>query len=215
MYNSYAICAPRCIALLFIYAPTYVNESIIWKYLPLRRIRYAYGTPCDSLLLTVLVQFFLPRSPHDGFLVRLFPFHRKPDLSSWSLSFVVPARAFVPPSTLFLTCSFVSSFADFPPRSPAEIAKRVHFAFTWAQAMCLPSCNIISYDFERCVEKAFDRLYLKCLLFKMEFSLIWDSIKIECSFNGMKMYNGFFFARTFLQFLDINYKSFNYSIDSI
>lgn len=51
-------------------------------------------------------------------------------------------------STLFLTCSFVSSsFVDFPPRSSAEI---VDFVFSWAQA-CVYH-RVISYDFEGCVE---------------------------------------------------------------
>lgn len=169
MYNSYAICAPRCIALLFIYAPTYVNESIIWKYLPLRRIRYAYGTPCDSLLLTVLVQFFPPRALPT--MASLFASSRSTDLSSWSLSFVVPARAFVPrPRSFSPAPSFPPSPIFSSSRSPAEIAKRIHFVFSWAQA-CVYH-RVTQYrmilkgvsEGEGVEEETFDRLFhVSCL----------------------------------------------------
>lgn len=99
-------------------------------------IRYAYGTPCDSLLLTVLVQFFHPAIPSSpARLVRRFPLlpsvRRAPDLFPIDpcLS-VVPARAFVPrprsplsePPRLSLDSCFLRAELSSLARFPREIA---------------------------------------------------------------------------------------------
>lgn len=140
MYNSSAICALRCIALLFIYAPTYVNKSIIWKYLPLRRDPLCLWNTVWLLgsLPFLFNSFFLVMPSYDLPTASLFASSRcqyaaKPGLSSWYLSFVVPHSAFIPRQRLlFSPLSVVSFYYTFRfclklPRSPVEIANTLIF----------------------------------------------------------------------------------------
>lgn len=144
MYNSSAICALRCIALLFIYAPTYVNKSIIWKYLPLRRDPLCLWNTVWLLgsLPFLFNSFFLVMPSYDLPTASLFASSRcsyaaKPGISSWYLSFVVPHSAFIPRQRLlFSPLSVVCFYFSILPR---------------ASKICRRDCQRVDFLFSRTV----------------------------------------------------------------